>query len=120
MAVKVEVKGYALSRVDGLVIGVLVVILLAVIIVVGVIVGRFCAAKRRIKREKYKRGIPDEIDITLENDEIVFGKGFTFSNDKELFKVDEAPADEEVTPSRKVVFEDEKEEENKRKKNEEE
>ena len=59
LGIKVEVKGYALSRVDGLVIGILVVVMVGVAICVGAIVYRFCAAKRRIKREKYKRGIPD-------------------------------------------------------------
>lgn len=106
MGLRIEVKGYALSRTDGVVIGILVAVLVGVGICVGVIVGRYCAAKRKIKKEKYKRGIPDEIELDLENDEMVFTKGFTFSDSKDLFKVDEAPPNEETTPSKKVVFED--------------
>ncbi len=79
------------------------IVLLGVCVLVAVIICKLCVARRKAKREKYMRGIPSEIEMEMRDDgTVVITKGIDMRS--ELYKVDEAPASEEITPKKEFTF----------------
>ena len=59
LSLKVEVKGYGLTTMDTVTIVILVLLVVGIAAVAALVVCKICKAKRKISKEKYKRGIPE-------------------------------------------------------------